>query len=74
MSRKHRQAKAATAVTAFAAIGSAIAGEALTPDALMRRLRDADFRKRFNGPAPPVVVFPDEATAKWAADFENMKR
>lgn len=55
----------------FLAIGSAHAGEPLTHDALMERLRDPAFRARFNGPPPAEVVFPDEQTAAMAAAFEN---
>lgn len=61
-------------LAAFAAIGSAHAGEPLTPQQLMERLRDPQFRARFNGPVPPVVEFPDEETARAAAEFENAKR
>lgn len=56
----------------FLAIGSAHAGEPLTQEALLHRLEtDADFMRRFNGPPPPVVVFPDEETAALAVAFEN---
>ena len=65
----------------FSAIGSAHAGESLTPEQLQRRLlgdgapegdkRAADLRARFNGPAPSVISFPDEQTAALAIDFEN---
>lgn len=68
-------------LAALAAIGSAHAGEPLTPSELEARLlgdgtpegaaRAAAFRARFNGPAPPVVVFPDEETARVAVEFEN---
>ena len=65
---------AATLLSALTAIGSAHAGEALTPVALLERLRDPEFRRRFNGAPPAEVTFPDEATAKAAADFENAGR
>ncbi len=66
--------KPASLLSALTAIGSAHAGEALTPEALLGRLRDPEFRRRFNGPAPAEVVFPDEATAAFAAAFENAGR
>lgn len=65
--------KAPPLLAALTAIGSAHAGEVLTPEALLERLRDPEFRRRFNGPVPPVVVFPDAETAEAAAAFENMK-
>jgi hypothetical protein len=37
-------------------------------------LRDPEFRRRFNGPPPAEVVFPDEETAALAAEFENAGR
>lgn len=58
-------------LAALVAIGSAHAGEPLTPEALYERLRDPNFRRRFNGPPPPKVTFPDEETAAVAAAFEN---
>ncbi len=61
-------------LAALTAIGSAHAGETLTPEALLERLRDPDFRRRFNGPPPPVVTFPDAETAEAAAAFENARR
>lgn len=63
--------RAATLLDAFLAIGSAHAGEPLTHEALLERLLDDDFRRRFNGPPPAVVAFPDEQTAALAAAFEN---
>lgn len=63
-----------TLLSALTAIGSAHAGEALTPEALLERLRDPEFRRRFNGPPPAKVTFPDEATARLASDFENAGR
>lgn len=59
---------------ALVAIGSAHAGEPLTPEALLERLRDPGFRRRFNGPPPSEVTFPDEETAALAAWFENQGR
>lgn len=59
---------------ALVAIGSAHAGEQLTPEELYRRLADDDFRARFNGPPPSSVTFPDEATAALATAFENAGR
>ncbi len=56
---------------ALLAIGSAHAGEPLTHEQLLERLRDPVFRARFNGPAPAKVVFPDEETAALAVAFEN---
>lgn len=58
----------------FLAIGSAHAGEPLTHEALLERLRDPDFRRRFNGPPPAVVTFPDAETAELAAAFENARK
>lgn len=55
----------------FVAQGSAIAGEPLTRETLFERLRDPEFRARFNGPAPTVVRYPDAATARLAAGFEE---
>lgn len=60
-----------TLLDVLVAIGSAHAGEPLTPEALLQRLRDDDFRRRFNGPPPAEVTFPDEQTAALAAAFEN---
>lgn len=74
--------KAKTMLSALTAIGSAHAGEALTPEAILRRLlpaddsteeqaRAAEFRRRFNGPAPAAVKYPDTATAAAASRFED---
>lgn len=69
-----RRNKAAQMLDAFLAIGSAHAGEPLTHAQLLERLRDDDFRARFNGPPSPEVTFPDEETAAAAAAFENAGR
>lgn len=53
------------------AIGSAHAGEPLTEEELLARLRDPAFRARFNGPPPAEVTFPNEETAALAVAFEN---
>lgn len=54
------------------AIGSAHAGERLTQEQLMDRLKtDPAFRAKFNGPMPAKVVFPDALTASVASDFES---
>lgn len=58
----------------FLAIGSAHAGEPLTQEGLLERLKDPEFMRRFNGPPPPVVTFPDAETAALAAAFENAGR
>ena len=58
----------------FVAIGSAHAGEPLTEEQLLERLRDPGFRARFNGPPPAEVTFPDEATAALATAFQNAGR
>lgn len=55
----------------FLAIGSAHAGGPLTHGQLLERLRDPEFRARFNGPPSPEVTFPDEETAAAAVAFEN---
>lgn len=55
----------------FLAIGSAHAGEPLTHETLLERLRDPEFRRRFNGPSPAVVTFPDEEAAALAVAFEK---
>lgn len=57
----------------FVAIGSAHAGEPLTPDELVAKLQtDQDFMRRFNGPVPAEVAFPDEATAALAVTWQSM--
>jgi hypothetical protein len=72
----------ASLLSALTAIGSAHAGEALAPDALLRRLlpaddspeeqtRAAEFRRRFNGPVPAEAWYPDAATAVVARKFED---
>ena len=61
----------ATLRDALLAIGSAHAGEPLTHEQLLERLRDPAFRARFNGPLPDVVVYPDAETAALASAFEN---
>ena len=62
----------ASLLDAFVAIGSAHAGEPLTPEALHERLlRDPVFRALFNGPPPAEVTFPDEETAIVAVLFEH---
>lgn len=53
------------------AIGSAHAGERLTPEQLLERLRDPAFRARFNGPMPSAVTFPDADTAALASSFQE---
>lgn len=59
-------------LSVMVAIGSAHAGEALTPEMLLAKLHaDPGFMRRFNGPPPPEVTFPDEATAKLAVDWQN---
>lgn len=68
-------------LAALTAVGSAHAGKDLTPEELQALLlgdgtpegaaRAAAFRARFNGPPPPMVTFPDEATARVAVEFEN---
>lgn len=65
---------ASSTLDALTAIGSAHAGKALAPEALLERLRDADFRRRFNGPAPARVTFPDPETAALATAFENARK
>ena len=69
-----RAEKARRMVDMLTAIGSAHAGERLTPEQLLERLRDPEFRARFNGPPPAEVAFDDEATAAFAARFENAGR
>lgn len=75
----------ASLLDVFLAIGSAHAGETLTHEQLLERMkghpddpeRDAAaeaFRARFNGPLPAVVVLPDEETAVIAALFEHAGR
>ena len=72
----------ASLLDVFLAIGSAHAGEPLTHEQLLERMKGhpddperdaaaAAFRTRFNGPLPAVVVRPDEETAVIAALFEN---
>ena len=59
----------------FLAIGSAHAGEPITHPMLLERLLcDPDFRRRFNGPPPVEVEFPDEETAAAAVAFESAAR
>lgn len=55
---------------AMLAIGSAHAGQRLTHDELLERLKDDAFRARFNGPIPEVVMFPNEDAARTARTLE----
>lgn len=53
------------------AIGSAHAGKRLTHAELLERMKDPDFRKKFNGQFPDTVVYPDVHTAHLATEFER---
>lgn len=61
-------------LSVFLAIGSAHAGTPLAHEDLLLCLCNPDSRRRFNGPPPPEVTFPDEETAALAAAFQNAGR